>query len=619
MAQQVLQRCVFPADRSLAALYYRLTDLGPGADPDGPPPGRFSIAVPPGATLTTDTYFNSFFEGYWRRYTRLGRLTLRLEISGTGTLQLLRRAAGRSAEPLRAVWFHNQADPLTLECPLPLAVVTEPGALHFALTATSGEVRLRRAEWVAAEARPDEVKLAVGFCTFNRAPRLLENVRALIGDADLAPVLHRVLVVDQGTDRVRRHPDFARLGRAARGRLRVIEQANYGGAGGFTRAILEARAHTAATHMLLMDDDSRLETESVFRLAAFLALARGPLAVGGPMLDLLRPTELYEAGTWLRPRRLALVNPIYRRCVRDLASVPALLRVTEPDYNSWWFFAFPLAQVGRVGLPLPLFLRGDDAEFGCRLRARGVPTVTVPGLSVWHEPFYRKKGGWHPYYDLRNMLILTAVHRPQPWYRIAKVFLQRVVSRLLCANYFQASILCDALADYCRGPSVVRRDPRLTHEKLLASQAALGPQQLPDSSALPPVRPAPAPRSRLAVSWYLLRGLLRQVLRRSPPPEQPMRHLLVEGDAGWWSLSTADVVGVLHADSGTVTVHRRSRAKFLRIFGRVLAAVGRLALMNRRVQRAWRADFPQLTGTDFWKRYLQKRSVPARETSISGT
>jgi galactofuranosylgalactofuranosylrhamnosyl-N-acetylglucosaminyl-diphospho-decaprenol beta-1,5/1,6-galactofuranosyltransferase len=615
MAQQVLQRCVFPADRSLAALYYRLTD----ATADGPPPGRFSIAVPPGATLTTDTYFNSFFEGYWRRYTRLGRLLLRLEATGTGTVQLLRRAAGGSAEPLRAVWFRDQTDPLTLECPQPTSVDPDPGALHFALTATSGEVRLRRAEWVAPETRPDPIKLAVGYCTFNRAPQLLENLRALLGDTGLNPILHRILVVDQGGDRLRRHPDFASVGRAARGRLRVIEQANYGGAGGFTRAILEARAHTAATHILLMDDDARVETESVFRLAAFLALARGPLAVGGPMLDLLRPTELYEGGTRLRPRRLALVNPIYRRCVRDLAAVPALLRVDEPDYNSWWFFAFPLAQVGRVGLPLPLFLRGDDAEFGCRLRARGVPTVTVPGLSVWHEPFYRKKGGWHPYYDLRNMLILTAVHRPQPWYRIAKVFLQRVVSRLLCGNYFQASILCDSLADYCRGPRVVRRDPRITHAQLLATRAAFEPQRLLDLSALPPLRHTPAPRSQFAVAWRLLRGVLRQALRRSPSPEQPVSHLLVEGDAGWWSLSTADVVGVLNADSGTVTVHRRSRARFLRLFGRALAAVGRLVLVNRRVQRAWRADFPRLTGTGFWKNYLHMpQTAQAREASISG-
>ena len=610
MAQQVLQRCVFPADRSLAALYYRPADTAPD--------GRYRITVPPGATLSTATYFNSFFEGYWRRYTRLGRLTLRLEVTGTGILQLFRQTAGAPVEPLKAAWFRDQAAPLTLECPPPADA--DLGALHFTLTAQAGGVRLRRAEWIADGVRPDPVKLAVGFCTFNRAPQLLDNLRALVGDADLSPILHRVLVVDQGTDRLRRHPHFARLGRAARGRLKVIEQANYGGAGGFTRAILEARARTAATHMLLMDDDSRVETESVFRVAAFLSLAREPLAVGGPMLDLLRPTELYEAGTWLRPRRLALVNPIYRRCIRDLASVPALLRVAEPDYNSWWFFAFPLAQVERVGLPLPLFLRGDDAEFGCRLRARGVPTVTVPGLSVWHEPFYRKKGGWHPYYDLRNMLILTAVHCPQPWYRIATAFLKRVLSRLLCGNYFQASILCDALADYCRGPQVVRRDPRLTHNALLATQAALEPRK---SSGLSPrllVSRAPAPRSRLAAGWCLLRGLLRQMLRRSPSAEQPVGRLIAEGDAGWWSLSTADVVGVLDADSGAVTVHRRSRTRFLQILGRALAAVGRLALVNRRVRRAWRADFAQLTGVAFWKRYLrmpQSTRTPEKSISVS--
>ena len=55
--------------------------------------------------------------------------------------------------------------------------------------------------------------------------------------------------------------------------------------------------------------------------------------------------------------------------------------------------AYHLALVEKVGLPLPVFIRGDDVEYGLRLYMRGVDTIVMPGIAVWHEPFYLKIGG----------------------------------------------------------------------------------------------------------------------------------------------------------------------------------------------------------------------------------
>ena len=38
-----------------------------------------------------------------------------------------------------------------------------------------------------------------------------------------------------------------------------------------------------------------------------------------------------------------------------------------------------------IGLPAPVFIRGDDFEYGQRLARAGVPTVTLPGIAVWHD------------------------------------------------------------------------------------------------------------------------------------------------------------------------------------------------------------------------------------------
>src|SRR4051794_37613758 len=108
MTQRVIQRCVFPVERSLYPLYYRLDRGLESRFLEPEPPGRFSIWIARGSKLITDTYFNSFFESYWRKYTRLGVLRLRIQLSGKGTVLLLRRAFTTGLTILESVDFSGE-------------------------------------------------------------------------------------------------------------------------------------------------------------------------------------------------------------------------------------------------------------------------------------------------------------------------------------------------------------------------------------------------------------------------------------------------------------------------------------------------------------------------------
>jgi galactofuranosylgalactofuranosylrhamnosyl-N-acetylglucosaminyl-diphospho-decaprenol beta-1,5/1,6-galactofuranosyltransferase len=251
-------------------------------------PDRFSIRIERGWKLITDTYFNNFFECYWRRYTRLGRLRLRLDVTGTGTVLLVRRSIASGHSVLASVEFDGDQE-VVVDVPEHRVHHRELGALHFGIVARSDFVQLRKAEWCAEDVEPETVSLVAGYCTFNREKLLLDNARSLLDDPDVAGILGRVVVVDQGTSKVMDHPAFGDLPASVRSKLQVVEQGNFGGAGGFTRSILEARSVAGATHVLLMDDDAVIEPESVLRAAALLALAREEFAVGGQMLDMLRP------------------------------------------------------------------------------------------------------------------------------------------------------------------------------------------------------------------------------------------------------------------------------------------------------------------------------------------
>jgi len=554
--------------------------------------------------MRTDTWFNAFFERYWREYTHLQRFALRLQFSGAGFLRLYRRTSERKQTLLHEISFSGRRRELRVEISDTLADGDASGLLFFEIEAHSSRVLLHQAEWLAVDVVPRPARLVVVFCTFNRAALLLRNLTALFSDPDLAEVLDRVIVVDQGCEKVRDDPAYPALKQIAAGRLHLVEQDNHGGAGGFTRGLLEARNAASPTHVLLMDDDAISEPESILRTLVFLSLARNDVAVGGHMLDPSRPCEVVEAGGRYRPEHLRIDEPT-RRHVDGANDLAPFLDPQERHYNGWWFFAFPLAVLDRVGWPLPLFLRGDDLELGCRLLRSGVQTVALPGVAVWHEPFEHKGRGWHAFYELRNQLIVAALHFPSVRAAtVARRFFSRLLDELLAYDYYESWLLCEAAAAYLCGPNMLRKPPLSVHHSLQATQAKLAPRMQPRVSMQPAIHcRRPSISSRLARMWRLWL-VLRNLVRASPSPETRPLYVLKGPGEQWYDVAGADVVGVDEPHRDKLVILRRSRARFVQLLLRGLRLALELLVAHRRVARRWRAGTPELTSRAFWTTYL---------------
>ena len=84
---------------------------------------------------------------------------------------------------------------------------------------------------------------------------------------------------------------------------------------------------------------------------------------------------------------------LYIDQLSDIAENEAV-DVEVPDaYGAWWYSCIPLNEVREKGLPLPLFVRCDDVEYGMRTK----PTyMTMNGICVWHEGF---EGRFRPSVD----------------------------------------------------------------------------------------------------------------------------------------------------------------------------------------------------------------------------
>ena len=606
----LVQRLVFPAGPERFPLYFRHAPLASGGAAD-PEVTRTALRVPPQTRVSFGTLFNHFPEIYWRQWTHAAALAFDVRLDGSGTLRLWRLPynvdavleapwpdGDRGATLLASRRFEGTDEPVRLEVPESPGGWRGWGALQVELLTGDDWVELRDGGWITgAPVRP--VRLAVGFTTFNRPAEVLANTRCLLDDEGSRAFIERVFIIDQGTRPVREHPDFLPL-RARHGAVvQLIEQGNHGGAGGFTRAIIEARAQGRTSHMLLMDDDAELEPESVRRCAMFLATGREPLAVGGQMLNAHRPRELVEAGGLYNRRTIRIEATAWRRPEASATGI------TFVDYNAWWFFAFPLHAVAETGLPLPLFIRGDDIEFGLRLKAHRVPTVTLPGIAVWHEPFYCKEGGWTGYYDLRNLLVLAALHGRPGRLTPSLMVVQWVFGRLLRLDYYSAWLFEQAAREFLAGPEAIVADATTTRLRVAAAADRLrGRPMRRGEEILPRARRRPGARSLAGWGLLIARNIARNLILPSPRSGTAPRCSL-PSDAPWWDIARHDVVAFDDPNQMQVEVRRRDRGRFLAIAAAALGHAARLALSYPRLRRRYRDAARDWSGEMFWSAHLR--------------
>ncbi|HWM03163.1 MAG TPA: glycosyltransferase, partial [Actinophytocola sp.] len=379
---------------------------------------RRDVVVPASSRVSFASYFNAFPASYWRRWTTVGDVTLRLNVRGAGRVELYRSKPNGDIAHLRGTAVHAEDDWQTLEFRVGLAPFEDGGWLWFDVFTEQHTLEVADAVWLADEPLPAK-KVAVGITTFNRVDDCVKSLLALGEDPAVLDIVSKVYVADQGTRKIREHEKFADAQEALGGRLEVIEQANLGGAGGFTRALYESVDHNQpgfVDQILLMDDDIALEPDSVLRSNAFARAAKKPVIVGSNMLNLQARSRLHTNG-----EIVDLASFVWRRApgavwdhdfgTHSLRETRALHRRIDSTYNGWWMCLFPREVVEHNGLPLPLFIKCDDAEYSLRALANGVPTVSLPGSAVWHEPWTDKNDtkDWTVYFHLRNRLVLAAL------------------------------------------------------------------------------------------------------------------------------------------------------------------------------------------------------------------
>lgn len=648
---RVLQRVVMPIDRDLDVLgLYVESDAVHAAaldEPDGDtadtgeagaaPSARIlsrrALGVPTGVRASLCSYFNAFPAAYWRRWSVLEEVTLRVRVRGEGAVLVYRSTANGHVQRLKAMQV-NAERAIEKEIRLPLAPFIDGGWYWIELVAGARTLVLEQAEWCAETDRP-QGRTTIGITTFNRPKFCLDQLTVLSRAADVLDVIDEIIVVDQGTDLVRAQPGFPAIADALGDRLRLIEQANLGGSGGFSRAMIETLRSERADYVLLLDDDVVTEPESILRAVAFGDLARTPTIVGGHMFDLYDRPVLHAYAETVAQYRWWMVPARHTDYWHNLAH--HTLRRTEwmhhrpdADFNGWWMCLIPVDVLRKIGLSFPAFIKWDDIEYGLRAKAAGISTVPMPGVAVWHVPWRYKDNAldWQAYFQERNRLAVALVHSPYDrGGNMLKESFIWITKHAMAMQYSTAALMLKAVEDALSGPDHLHATIAGKMAELRELRAEfIDTETRADLDQFPEVRRRRPPRKGREIAppegpGAMVRAAITGALRHLRPVDDFLRRhpqtTVPQYEQQWWRLAKLDSAIVSSWDGTLVSWYQRDPRRFRSLIWRNLVLHLRAYVKWRGLAASYRAALPALTSPEQWQLTLDSAVLASPASPIS--
>ena len=432
------------------------------------------------------------------------------------------------------------------------------------------------------------------------------------------------------------HPDYAAAIAPLGDRYQRFEQGNLGGSGGYGRIMYEALRLTDSPYVLYMDDDIAIEPDSILRALAFARFAKTPMLVGGQMLNLQDRSHLHCMGEVIDRNKFMWTAAPFVEYDHDFSEYPLsdkknsknLHRRIDVDGNGWWMCLIPRVAAEQIGLPLPLFIKWDDWDYGLRAAEHGFPTATVPGVAIWHMAWSDKDDAidWQAYFHLRNRLVVAALHHEGDTKGIMASSIKALMKHLLCLEYSTVAIQIEAMRDFLRGPEALYELLPTALPKVAAMR-----KEFPDAVVLPSA--TELPRTTGAATAYGMKiplsplskaKTLAAALRNNLRPADPRNHEVPQANypplqARWFSLGRVDGVTVTTADGRGVVYRQRDRDKMFALMRESLAVHREVDRRFEEMKQRYRAAYTDLTSREAWSKIFEPEAAAhAEQAELAG-
>ncbi|WP_228479939.1 hypothetical protein [Microbacterium abyssi] len=537
----------------------------------------------PGGHLATNTYYNLFNLGKWRK--NCGELPLELQLSGHGRFVLSIRVSGTITSTHQIFTETIDLDG-TVRQPIVFGDLRHgPAVMYFELTALD-HARLDDFAWATTASPRRTPELTIAITTFRRedeVARTSERFRKFRAQSQLRDHMHMLIVDNGGTVSIDDGDG-----------VRVIPNQNLGGSGGFTRGLLAAK-DADATHCLFMDDDASIQMQAISRTWWFLAYALDPrTAVAGGMINAAYRWQVWENGARFDRGCIPLYSRLDLRKRKAVFSMEYQTTASAPEdfYGGWWFFAFPIAEARH--LPFPFFVRGDDVSFSL---VNDFSIVTLPGVASIQESFTDKASPQTWYLDFRSHLIhyLSGAARQRTWRELLKMVRSFYLRNILRFHYDTLSAVNLAMEDVMRGPGFFDDNADMAQRR--ADLKALTTSETWKTlDATPQERLGRLPRPLRALWLATLNGHL------APFSDRLGSRLVLSAPYrdDYRKTYGAKQITYLNADGTASYVVHRDRRRFWQETMRLWKNTLRLRRNFSQLHEEWRRGYADMTSDAYW-------------------
>ena len=424
------------------------------------------------------TYFNSLSLYKWKKYTNAGKIGLNLVCEGKCKITLF--GYRRENKKIKKEIFLSKEYDLKekTEIALDIPENVQANSVGFRI---DGNCILYSGYWSAEtdEAILNDVKISVVTVTFRKEDYIRRNAailkKELFESNESVKENIRLRIIDNDKGRVLSAEEFTSE------YVYYTANENVGGSGGYTRGMIESLndASFRPTHILLMDDDVIVLTESFIRTYALLRLVKKEYDgrfISGAMLFYEKPDIQYEDVGYVHDDGSYGPNKrnMHLEKKKDVFENDEDFQYHENSYAGWWYCCIPVKKMDKNKLPIPLFVRGDDVEFSL---ANHAEFLSLNGICIWHKGFADKfNANTELYMVHRNSLIIQAVSgicKDIDFIKRIDDFFWNELRRL---SYDNCELLLDSIEDFCKGPAFLY-EPK--GEEIMKAHAAKSEKMQP--------------------------------------------------------------------------------------------------------------------------------------------
>ena len=601
MQEIIIQKVVFPKDErheSYWKLFYHAPRLVVSEK---------GLYIPKGTVVDFASYLNGCPVNKWVQYAGIQNLQLHLTISGNVKV-ILTGYSLMPSMPVRKVFFTrscNSSRPqkITLDYP----DIFSDSFLAFELVA-EGSCRLQEAYYTVCCEETDvrEVNLCIATTTFRKEDFIKNNVsrireELLEKDSSIRDHLF-VQVVDNGRTLQKEEIESDHIS--------LCQNDNVGGSGGFARGMLEAlHKPEGITHVLLMDDDVLILPESIRRTYVLLQLVKEEYKdafISGAMLELDSMYTMHEdIGLLKNDKSFFHAKPVcHVNKLKDIMKANSLFPKHKNMYAGWWYCCIPCEVIRQKGLPLPLFIRGDDVEYGIRCNPQ---IMTMSGICVWHLSFDGKySAATNLYQEFRNIFIVKDSTQKIPEVDVFGRWKIECRRAALTFDYNGWELLLLAIEDYMKGPGFIARTAGtdiLERNRPFAEKMKPLSETGTPSFYLEQLNEADIQRPFLQrVQYYLFyNGQMAGAGKR----DEGTGLMKYDWDHKPGKNMFKNRLFVVDPVNRTGSMREKDEARFMQLKKRQEQDVRLYRKRHEALEKAYIKAYPVLTGEAFWRKYLK--------------